>query len=85
MGGDSSQPAEPTIPTPTAPVTPNSSATRDTEQALYRQQLRRKSISSTMYAGATGGYQGPTNAKGQTGPGQAGAAPSVGTGGTKTG
>lgn len=77
--------ATPAVPNPTPPPTANNAASLAVEQAQYRQQLRRKNIASTIYAGATGGYQ-PASTAGQTGAGQQGAAPSVGgSGGTKTG
>jgi hypothetical protein len=51
MGG-SSTPQVPQAPTPTPPVTPNNAASIAVEQATYRQQLRRKGIGQTTYAGA---------------------------------
>jgi hypothetical protein len=51
MGG-SSTPQVPTAPTPTPPVTPNNAASIAVEQATYRQQLRRKGIGQTTFAGA---------------------------------
>ena len=50
MGGSS--PTVPTAPTPTPPVTPNNAASVAVEQATYRQQLRRKGIGQTTFAGA---------------------------------
>ena len=50
MGG--STPQVPQAPTPTPPVTPNNAASIAVEQATYRQQLRRKGIGQTTYAGA---------------------------------
>ena len=50
MGG--STPQVPTAPTPTPPVTPNNAASVAVEQATYRQQLRRKGIGQTTFAGA---------------------------------
>lgn len=77
----------PAAPTPTPPVQANNAASLSVQQSEYRQQLRRKSLNQTIYAGATGGYK-PAGA-GSSAPGatavQAGAAPSVSTGGTKTG
>lgn len=68
------------------PVTANNAAALSVQQAEYRQQLRRKSLNQTIYAGATGGYK---PAGGSSAPGanavQAGAAPSVSGGPTKTG
>lgn len=49
-------PAEPATPTAAAPPSSNNAATLSVEQATYRQQLRRKGISSTIMAGANGGY-----------------------------
>jgi hypothetical protein len=57
MGGGG-QPASPVVPTPTAPASPNNSASLAVEQATFRQQLRRKSINSTI-TGAGGGYTPP--------------------------
>ena len=51
MGGQPSQQV-PAAPTPTPPVTPNNAASIAVEQATYRQQLRRKGIGQTTYAGA---------------------------------
>ena len=48
----SSTPQVPQAPTPTPPVTPNNAASIAVEQATYRQQLRRKGIGQTTYAGA---------------------------------
>ena len=56
MGG--STPQVPTAPTPTPPVTPNNAASVAVEQATYRQQLRRKGIGQTVFAGSKGGYGG---------------------------
>ena len=50
MGG--STPQVPTAPTPTPPVTPNNASSVAVEQAAYRQQLRRKGIGQTTFAGA---------------------------------
>lgn len=41
---------------PTPPVSASSQAVTDVQTNLKKQQLRRRSISSTMYAGATGGW-----------------------------
>ena len=78
-GGAPSQPA-PVVPTPTPPVSPDAQASVAAEQNLKRQQLRRKSISSTMYA--AGGFT--PNAGSGAGYG-AGTGPNVGAGSTKTG
>ena len=53
-GGDVAQPAP-----ATPPVSPSSGAAVDVMQNLRRQQLRRKTISSTIKAGATGGWTMP--------------------------
>ena len=50
MGGDA--PAQPVVPSATPPPSANNAASLAVEQATYRQQLRRKSISSTITAGA---------------------------------
>ena len=50
MGGGS--PASPVVPSATPPPSANNAASLAVEQATYRQQLRRKSISSTIFAGA---------------------------------
>jgi hypothetical protein len=50
MGG--STPQVPEAPTPTPPVTANNAASMAVEQSTYRQQLRRKGIGQTTYAGA---------------------------------
>ena len=50
MGG--STPTVPDAPTPTPPVTQNNAASVAVEQATYRQQLRRKGIGQTTFAGA---------------------------------
>lgn len=68
------------IPSPTPPVTATSPAVTDVQANLKRQQLRRKSISATMKAGASNPYQ-----PAQSGSGNLAAAPSVSNGGTKTG
>ena len=47
MGGSPSV-SQPAVPTPTAPATPNNAASLAVEQATYRQQLRRKSIATTI-------------------------------------
>jgi hypothetical protein len=83
FGGGGALPAPPEA---APPVQANNSASLSVQQAEYRQQLRRKSLNQTIYAGATGGYGGA----GGTSPGansvQSGAAPSVASGGaTKTG
>lgn len=90
LGGGAPAQALPAIPPPTPPVSPNSAAVLDVQQAQKRQNLRRKNISSTMMAGAgaAGGFDSNGGYKGNpftTGPGAAGAAPSVSSGGTKTG
>ncbi len=53
--GGSSQPAQPAVPTASAPPSSTNAASLAVEQATYRQSLRRKGISSTIYAGANGG------------------------------
>ncbi len=45
-------PASPAVPNATPPPSANNAASLAVEQATYRQQLRRKSISSTIFAGA---------------------------------
>ena len=50
MGG--STPTVPDAPIPTPPVTQNNAASVAVEQATYRQQLRRKGIGQTTFAGA---------------------------------
>jgi hypothetical protein len=72
--------AVPAVTPATPPVSPDASAVVDVQQNLIRQQLRRKSLSSTIYAGATGGWT-PTIPSGTTGA----TAPSVSGGPTKTG
>ena len=52
--GPTAQPAP--VPTPTAPVTPSNAAVINIQQGLRREALRKKGISSTVYAGATGGW-----------------------------
>jgi len=69
-GGAAVPPVQPPVP----PVTPDNSATLGVQQNLRRQQANRKNLSSTIYAGATGGWT-PTIP----------AAPSAGAGATKTG
>ena len=59
MGGGS--PASPVVPSATPPPTANNAASLAVEQATYRQQLRRKNISSTIYAGAGGWSQSPSS------------------------
>ena len=56
--GGGGQAQQPTVPTPTAPASPNNAASLAVEQATFRQQLRRKSINSTI-TGAGGGYVPP--------------------------
>lgn len=81
FGGGDVGAAVPAVSPATPPVSPDASAVVDVQQNLIRQQLRRKSLSSTIYAGATGGWT-PTIPSG----GGAGAtAPSVSGGPTKTG
>ncbi len=79
--------ALPAAPTPTPPVQANNAASLSVQQSEYRQQLRRKSLNQTIYAGATGGYK-PTGSS-SVAPGanavQSGAGPSVSTGATRTG
>ena len=58
QGGGGGQAQQPTVPTPTAPASPNNAASLAVEQATFRQQLRRKSINSTI-TGAGGGYVPP--------------------------
>lgn len=65
-------PATPPVPLPTPPVEPNNAASLQAEQAMMQQQARRRSISSTIYAGAG---EGAT----------ASGAPSTGSSRTKTG
>ncbi len=52
--GPSTQPAP--IPGPTPPITPANAAVINIQQATRREALRKKGISSTVYAGATGGW-----------------------------
>lgn len=52
-GGNQS---EPVVPSATPPPGTNNAASLAVEQATYRQNLRRKNMSSTIYAGA-GAYQ----------------------------
>ena len=59
MGGGS--PASPVVPSATPPPTANNAASLAVEQATYRQQLRRKNISSTIYAGAGGWSPSPSS------------------------
>lgn len=82
---DSGTPSLPAIPAPTPPVTANNSASLEVQQAEYRQQLRRKSLNQTIYAGANPPAAG-ANPVG-TNAAQTGAAPSASSGGgmTKTG
>ena len=56
MGGSS--PTVPAAPTPTPPVAQDNAASIAVEQATYRQQLRRKGIGQTVFAGSKGGYGG---------------------------
>jgi hypothetical protein len=56
MGGKT--PTVPEAPIPTPPVTANNAASVAVEQATYRQQLRRKGIGQTVFAGSKGGYGG---------------------------
>ena len=69
----------PTAPTPTPPVSPDSSAITNVQWNLRRDQLNRKGISATVYAGATGGWMPTSSQAGM------GSSPSVSTGPTKTG
>lgn len=83
-GSPSYQAAPPDIPPPTPPVSASSPAVTEVQQNLRRQQLRRKSISSTIKAGATSGWS-PNQGGNVAGAGLP-AAPSVASGGaTKTG
>lgn len=84
IGGGEPVQALPAIPPPTPQVSPNSAAVLDVQQAQKRQNLRRKNISSTMMAGAGAAGAASGNPV-TTGPGATGAAPSVSSGGTKTG
>lgn len=59
FGGGSSA-STPAIPPSSPPVTPNQSAVLGAQQNLYRQQKNRKNLSSTIYAGATGGWSAPS-------------------------
>ena len=52
--GGGGSPAQPVVPTATPPPTANNAASLAVEQATYRQNLRRKNLSSTIYAGAGG-------------------------------
>ena len=64
MGGDGGA-VDPTIPTATPPPTANNAASLAVEQATFRQQLRRKSISSTITpGGGAGAYTAPNAAPG---------------------
>ena len=56
----SSKPQDPAAPIPTPPATPSSAAVIDVQQSTRREALRRRGISSTVYAGATGGWFAPT-------------------------
>lgn len=80
-------PSIPAVPPPAPPVQANNAASLSVQQSEYRQQLRRKSLNQTIYAGADGGYKG--GGQTTTAPGanavQSGAAPSIGSGATKTG
>ena len=91
MGG-SSTPQVPAAPTPTPPVTPNNAASIAVEQATYRQQLRRKGIGQTVFAGSKGSWSNAAGLQGYSaGMVPPGAAPtgSIGSGslsgGTMTG
>ena len=55
-GGGGETTAVPAVTPATPPVSPDAHAVVDVQQNLVRQQLRRKSLSSTIYAGATGGW-----------------------------
>jgi hypothetical protein len=83
LGGGGLLPAAP-ISNP--PVQANNAASLSVQQSEYRQQLRRKSLNQTIYAGATGGMGGGgSNVPGQNAV-QSGSGPSVASGGaTKTG
>jgi hypothetical protein len=54
--GGGGSPAQPVVPSATPPPGTNNAASLAVEQATFRQNLRRKNMSSTIYAGA-GGYQ----------------------------
>ena len=51
QGGGDSQ-TQPVVPTATPPPGTSNSASLAVEQATYRQNLRRKNMASTIYAGA---------------------------------
>ena len=63
-------PASPAVPNATPPPSANNAASLAVEQATYRQQLRRKSISGTIFAGANalGGSSGMSGTQPPTPP-----------------
>lgn len=89
-GGGGSAPAAPNpaltaVPTPTPPITPSNKAVIDIQQATRRESLRRKGISSTVYAGATGGWFPTVSSTTVGAMPQAGSGPSLGNMAGKTG
>jgi len=80
MGGGGGSPAPvqqiaqaPTA-TPTPPVTATSQEVIQAQQDVLQQEMLKKSIKKTIYAGDTGGFKPPTGmAPGIAGPGTAGA------------
>ena len=62
MGGlfSHKMPAMPAIPGAVAPVTQSSKEVVQAAQDVAGQELLKKSIRKTIYAGDTGGFKGPT-------------------------
>lgn len=83
-GGAGAATEPPPAPLPTPPITPANQAVIDVQQATRRQALRRNGLSSTVYAGATGGwFPQPSAGMGQVP--QMPSAPALGGGNGKTG
>ena len=61
------------VPTPAPPVTASSAEVIQAEKDLAQQNLIKKSVKKTIYAGDTGGWQPGTPGQ----PGQAGPAPAT--------
>lgn len=56
-GGGAQAIASAPIPTPAPPVTANSAEVIQAEQDTAQQNLMKKSVKNTIYAGDTGGYK----------------------------
>lgn len=68
-GGYAQQVQSAPVPTPAPPVTTSSPEVMAAQQDVLQQQMLKKSIKKTIYAGDTGGYKPQAGMAGAGGPG----------------